>query len=187
MEIGSGAYRYRIATDWARLPPGLALAEVDGVAVDSRDRVFVFQRGTPPMLVLDRDAAPESTGHGSPLPMLKHGGPGRAGGGEELGGIRAVKHYLQRCAVQASPTMLTAITGEYVRGGKVTEDAIHPFRKHFEEKHGERVEEDVLTAASRVGTCSLPWNQLRLGRREVFAAALGRSDYLEGYPDPCGC
>jgi len=85
------------------------------------------------LLVLDRDAAGESTGHGSPLPMLKHGGPGRAGGGEELGGIRAVKHYLQRCAVQASPTMLTAITGEYVRGGKVTEDAIHPFRKHFEE------------------------------------------------------
>ncbi|WP_377156585.1 phenylacetic acid degradation bifunctional protein PaaZ [Roseateles sp. UC29_93] len=85
------------------------------------------------LLVLDRDAAGESTGHGSPLPMLKHGGPGRAGGGEELGGIRAVKHYLQRCAVQASPTILTAITGEYVRGGKVTEDAIHPFRKYFEE------------------------------------------------------
>ncbi|UXH79928.1 phenylacetic acid degradation bifunctional protein PaaZ [Roseateles amylovorans] len=85
------------------------------------------------LLVLDREAAAESTGHGSPLPMLKHGGPGRAGGGEELGGIRAVKHYLQRCAVQASPTMLTAITGEYVRGGKVNEDAIHPFRKYFEE------------------------------------------------------
>ncbi len=83
--------------------------------------------------VLDRDAAKESTGHGSPLPMLKHGGPGRAGGGEELGGIRAVKHYLQRVAVQGSPTMLTAITGEYQRGGKVQEDVIHPFRKHFEE------------------------------------------------------
>jgi oxepin-CoA hydrolase/3-oxo-5,6-dehydrosuberyl-CoA semialdehyde dehydrogenase len=85
------------------------------------------------ILVLDRDAAKESTGHGSPMPALKHGGPGRAGGGEELGGIRAVKHYLQRCAVQGSPTMLTAITGEYQRGGKVQEDAIHPFRKHFEE------------------------------------------------------
>ena len=68
------------------------------------------------LLVLDREAAAESTGHGSPLPMLKHGGPGRAGGGEELGGIRAVKHYLQRAAVQGSPTMLTAVTGEYVRG-----------------------------------------------------------------------
>ncbi|MDQ6627881.1 MAG: phenylacetic acid degradation bifunctional protein PaaZ [Pseudomonadota bacterium] len=85
------------------------------------------------LLVLDREAAAESTGHGSPLPMLKHGGPGRAGGGEELGGIRAVKHYLQRAAVQGSPSMLTAITGEYVRGAKVNEGDIHPFRKHFED------------------------------------------------------
>ena len=85
------------------------------------------------ILVLDREAAAESTGHGSPLPMLKHGGPGRAGGGEELGGLRAVKHYLQRAAVQGSPTMLAAVTGEHVRGAKVTEDGTHPFRKHFED------------------------------------------------------
>ena len=85
------------------------------------------------MLILDREAAKESTGHGSPLPQLKHGGPGRAGGGEELGGLRAVKHYLQRAAIQGSPTMLTAVTGEYQRGAAVTEDVIHPFRKHFEE------------------------------------------------------
>ena len=85
------------------------------------------------MLILDREAAKESTGHGSPLPQLKHGGPGRAGGGEELGGLRAVKHYLQRAALQGSPTMLTAVTGEYQRGAAVTEDVIHPFRKHFEE------------------------------------------------------
>ena len=85
------------------------------------------------ILVLDREAAKESTGHGSPLPQLKHGGPGRAGGGEELGGSRAIKHYLQRCAVQGSPTMLAAITGEYQRGGRVQEDVVHPFRKHFEE------------------------------------------------------
>ena len=83
--------------------------------------------------VLDRESAKESTGHGSPMPQLKHGGPGRAGGGEELGGIRAVKHYLHRCAVQGSPTMITAITGEYQRGAKVREEAVHPFRKHFEE------------------------------------------------------
>jgi len=83
--------------------------------------------------ILDREAASESTGHGSPLPMLKHGGPGRAGGGEELGGIRAVKHYLQRAAVQGSPTMLTAVTGEYVRGAALNEGGVHPFRKHFEE------------------------------------------------------
>jgi len=83
--------------------------------------------------ILDREAAAESTGHGSPLPMLKHGGPGRAGGGEELGGIRAVKHYLQRAAVQGSPTMLMAVTGEYVRGAALDESGVHPFRKHFED------------------------------------------------------
>ena len=85
------------------------------------------------LLVLDREAAAESTGHGSPLPMLKHGGPGRAGGGEELGGLRAVKHYLQRAALQGSPTMLAAVTGEYVRGAARSEGDVHPFRKHFEE------------------------------------------------------
>ena len=85
------------------------------------------------LLVLDREAAPESTGHGSPLPVLKHGGPGRAGGGEELGGVRAVKHYLQRCAVQGSPTMLAAVTGEYVRGAARIETEVHPFRRYFED------------------------------------------------------
>lgn len=85
------------------------------------------------ILVLDREAAGESTGHGSPLPQLKHGGPGRAGGGEELGGVRAVKHYLQRTAVQGSPSMIAAITGEYMRGAKFNESELHPFRKHFED------------------------------------------------------
>ena len=84
------------------------------------------------LLVLDREAAIESTGHGSPLPQLKHGGPGRAGGGEELGGIRAVKHYLQRTALQGSPSMIAAITGEYMRGARLRESEVHPFRKHFE-------------------------------------------------------
>ena len=85
------------------------------------------------LLVLDRTCAAESTGHGSPLPHLKHGGPGRAGGGEELGGLRAVKHYLQRTAVQGSPSMLTAVTGEYIRGASVIESDVHPFRRHFED------------------------------------------------------
>ncbi|MGO4380430.1 phenylacetic acid degradation bifunctional protein PaaZ [Pseudoduganella sp. RAF53_2] len=85
------------------------------------------------VLVLEREASVDSTGHGSPLPQLKHGGPGRAGGGEELGGVRAVRHFLQRAAVQGSPTMLSAITGEYVRGGAVRESEVHPFRKHFED------------------------------------------------------
>jgi oxepin-CoA hydrolase/3-oxo-5,6-dehydrosuberyl-CoA semialdehyde dehydrogenase len=94
------------------------------------------------LLVLEREAAAESTGHGSPLPPLKHGGPGRAGGGEDLGGIRAVKHYLQRCAVQGSPTMLSAVTGEHVRGAQVNETAEHPFRRWFEDL---RVGDSLLT------------------------------------------
>ncbi len=94
------------------------------------------------LLVLDREAAVESTGHGSPLPQLKHGGPGRAGGGEELGGLRAVTHYLQRCAVQGSPTMLAAVTGEYLRGAARIETDVHPFRRHFEDL---QVGESLLT------------------------------------------
>ncbi|HYJ96685.1 MAG TPA: phenylacetic acid degradation bifunctional protein PaaZ, partial [Burkholderiaceae bacterium] len=82
------------------------------------------------LLILDHEAAAESTGHGSPLPMLKHGGPGRAGGGEELGGVRAVIHYLQRAAIQGSPTMITAVTGEYMRGAALRESDLHPFRRH---------------------------------------------------------
>ncbi len=94
------------------------------------------------LLVLDREAAVESTGHGSPLPVLKHGGPGRAGGGEELGGLRAVTHYLQRAAVQGSPTMLAAVTREHVRGAAVIETEVHPFRRHFEDL---QVGESLLT------------------------------------------
>ena len=85
------------------------------------------------ILVLNNECAKESTGHGSPLPMLVHGGPGRAGGGEEMGGVRGVKHYMQRVALQGSPAMLTAITNIYQPGAIQTEDDKHPFRKHFEE------------------------------------------------------
>ena len=81
------------------------------------------------ILVLDRDCAKESTGHGSPLPHLVHGGPGRAGGGEELGGMRGVLHHMQRTAVQGSPAMLTAVTGRWVVGAPRVEDDVHPFRK----------------------------------------------------------
>ena len=104
------------------------------------------------LLVLDREAAVESTGHGSPLPQLKHGGPGRAGGGEELGGIRAVKHCLQRAAVQGSPTMLSAITGEYMRGATLNESELHPFRKHFEELE---IGDSLLTHRRTVGEADL--------------------------------
>jgi len=85
------------------------------------------------LYVLNRSAARESTGHGSPLPHLVHGGPGRAGGGEEMGGIRGVLHYMQRTAIQASPTTITSITSEWVTGAAQPSDPVHPFRKHFEE------------------------------------------------------
>jgi oxepin-CoA hydrolase / 3-oxo-5,6-dehydrosuberyl-CoA semialdehyde dehydrogenase len=81
------------------------------------------------LLVLDSDAASESTGHGSPLPMLVHGGPGRAGGGEEMGGMRGVLHHMQRTAVQASPRMLQAATGRWVKGAPRLTDGAHPFTK----------------------------------------------------------
>lgn len=110
-----------------------------------------FVLGTAPwhgrILVLDRDAAPESTGHGSPLPMLVHGGPGRAGGGEELGGVRAVLHHMQRTAVQGSPDMLTAVTGRWTKGSARREDGTHPFRKSLAEL---RVGDTVRTASRTV-------------------------------------
>ena len=85
------------------------------------------------MLVIDRTNHEESTGHGSPLPVLVHGGPGRAGGGEEMGGIRGVKHYMQRTAIQSSPTMIAAITGQYVPGGPKHEVDVHPFKRKMSE------------------------------------------------------
>lgn len=85
------------------------------------------------VLVVDRHCAKESTGHGSPLPHLVHGGPGRAGGGEELGGIRGVLHYMQRTAVQGSPATITAVTGRWVRGAPELDPGAHPFRKPFGE------------------------------------------------------
>lgn len=85
------------------------------------------------LLLLNRECASESTGHGSPLPRLLHGGPGRAGGAEELGGMRAVNHYFQSVALQGSPDQLTAVCGQWIRGAKRQTQDQHPFRKHFEE------------------------------------------------------
>lgn len=85
------------------------------------------------VIVIDRDCAKESTGHGSPLPVLVHGGPGRAGGGEEMGGMRGVRHYMQRTAVQGSPAVLKAVTGAYVRGASLDAKPPHPFRYRFGE------------------------------------------------------
>lgn len=101
------------------------------------------------ILVLNNECAKESTGHGSPLPLLVHGGPGRAGGGEEMGGLRGVKHYLQRTALQGSPTTITAITNVYQPNAKGKDPGKHPFKKYFEELQvGDQVitEKRVITS-----------------------------------------
>ncbi|GJM10878.1 MAG: bifunctional aldehyde dehydrogenase/enoyl-CoA hydratase [Lysobacteraceae bacterium] len=85
------------------------------------------------LVLINRDCAKESTGHGSPLPHMIHGGPGRAGGGEEMGGIRGVLHYMQRTAIQGSPSMLGHVGGRWIRGGKQTVQAEHVFKKYFED------------------------------------------------------
>ncbi len=99
------------------------------------------------ILILNADCAKESTGHGSPMPLLVHGGPGRAGGGEEMGGKRGVLHYLQRTALQGSPTTITRITNQYQQGGKQHETDVHPFKKYFEELE---IGETLVTAKHTV-------------------------------------
>ncbi len=113
------------------------------------------------ILVLNRESAPESTGHGSPMPLLVHGGPGRAGGGEEMGGMRGINHYLQRCAIQGTPTTLTAITNQYQYGARFKDPGNHPFQKYFEEltvgetiiTHGR-----TITEADIVNFANVSWD-----------------------------
>jgi oxepin-CoA hydrolase/3-oxo-5,6-dehydrosuberyl-CoA semialdehyde dehydrogenase len=104
-------------------------------ADDKTATEFVVGAGTHHgrILVLNNECAKESTGHGSPLPMLIHGGPGRAGGGEEMGGMRGIKHYMQRVAVQGSPTTITTITQSFQPNATGIKSTVHPFRKYFEE------------------------------------------------------
>ena len=112
------------------------------------------------ILVVNRHCAKDSTGHGSPLPHLVHGGPGRAGGGEEMGGIRGVLHYMQRTAVQGTPDVLTAVTGRWVRGARELDPGVHPFRKPF--------------GALRIG------DTFRSGEREVTLEDIERFAALSG-------
>jgi len=136
------------AIDLARMGKGSLCCSVI-TADDDFAREFVIGAASMHgrILILNSDCAKESTGHGSPLPMLVHGGPGRAGGGEEMGGKRGVLHYMQRTAIQGSPTTLTHITQQYQYGGKQFDDGIHPFRKHFEEL---KVGETYITAKHTV-------------------------------------
>ncbi len=113
------------------------------------------------ILVLNRESAAESTGHGSPMPLLVHGGPGRAGGGEEMGGMRGVKHYMQRCAIQGTPTTITAITQQYQYGGNFSEDNKHPFKKYFDELEiGETLvtHKRTVTDADIVNFANVSWD-----------------------------
>jgi oxepin-CoA hydrolase/3-oxo-5,6-dehydrosuberyl-CoA semialdehyde dehydrogenase len=99
------------------------------------------------ILVLNADCAKESTGHGSPLPMLIHGGPGRAGGGEEMGGVRGVKHYMQRVAIQGAPTSITAITKVFQQNARGNNSGIHPFKKYFEEL---QIGDQIITGKRKI-------------------------------------
>jgi oxepin-CoA hydrolase/3-oxo-5,6-dehydrosuberyl-CoA semialdehyde dehydrogenase len=122
------------AIELARMGKGSLCSSI--VTHDMRlARDYVIGAGTHHgrILVLNEACAKESTGHGSPLPLLVHGGPGRAGGGEEMGGVRGVRHYMQRLAVQGSPTAITAITHVYQAQAETRKDEKHPFRKTFDE------------------------------------------------------
>jgi len=113
------------------------------------------------ILILDSECAKESTGHGSPLPMLVHGGPGRAGGGEEMGGVRGVKHYMQRVAIQGSPSAITALTGIYQPHAAQLIEEKHPFRKYFEELQiGDTVitQKRTVTEADIVNFANVSWD-----------------------------
>ncbi len=113
------------------------------------------------ILVLNRENAKESTGHGSPLPTLVHGGPGRAGGGEEMGGMRGVKHYLQRTAIQGSPTTITEITGIYQQNAKYKEAEQHPFKYHWEDIQpgmSMKTHKRTLTDSDIINFSNLTWD-----------------------------
>jgi oxepin-CoA hydrolase/3-oxo-5,6-dehydrosuberyl-CoA semialdehyde dehydrogenase len=116
------------------------------------------------LLVVNRHCANDTTGHGSPLPHLVHGGPGRAGGGEELGGIRGMLHYMQRTAVQGTPDVITAVTGRYVRGARELVPSSHPFRKPF---HELRIGDTFRSAAREVTVADI----------EAFARLTGDTFY----------
>jgi oxepin-CoA hydrolase/3-oxo-5,6-dehydrosuberyl-CoA semialdehyde dehydrogenase len=104
------------------------------------------------ILILNRESARESTGHGSPMPLLVHGGPVHAGGGEEMGGLRGVLHYLQRTALQGHPSDLTAVTNQFQPGAAQPEPAVHPFKKYFEEL---TVGETLVTAKHTVSEADI--------------------------------
>jgi oxepin-CoA hydrolase/3-oxo-5,6-dehydrosuberyl-CoA semialdehyde dehydrogenase len=141
---------------------------VGSVFTADDDAAVEFALGLAPLhgrlLIVNRDCAKESTGHGSPLPGLVHGGPGRAGGGEEMGGIRGLMHYMQRTAIQGSPQTVARITGRWTRGAAQKAPGVHPFRKSFHELQVG----DTLNTAER---------EVTLADIESFAALSGDTFY----------
>lgn len=137
------------------------------------------------ILILNGECAKESTGHGSPLPMLVHGGPGRAGGGEEMGGLRGVKHYMQRVAIQGSPTTITAITQTFQPGAKGLNTELHPFRKHFEDlKIGDQIltEKRIITAEDIDAFAALSGDHFYAHKQETnFSGTMFEQQVAHGY------
>lgn len=137
------------------------------------------------ILVLNAACAKENTGHGSPLPSLVHGGPGRAGGGEEMGGMRGVKHYLQRTAIQGSPDMITAITNVYQPHATGNIEAIHPFKKYFEELNiGDQLisEKRLITAEDIDAFANLTGDHFYAHKRETdFTGTMFKEQVAHGY------
>jgi oxepin-CoA hydrolase/3-oxo-5,6-dehydrosuberyl-CoA semialdehyde dehydrogenase len=164
---------------------------VGSVVTRDPDIARTLVLGTAPwhgrLLVLDRDDARESTGHGSPLPNLVHGGPGRAGGGEEMGGLRGVEHHLQRVAVQATPAVVAAITGRYVKGAPTQPAGVHPFRKHLEDlRIGETITagprtvtmEDIERFAALTGDTFYAHTDEEAARQNPFFGGIVAHGYL---------
>jgi oxepin-CoA hydrolase/3-oxo-5,6-dehydrosuberyl-CoA semialdehyde dehydrogenase len=139
------------------------------------------------LLVLDSRDAAESTGHGSPLPGLVHGGPGRAGGGEEMGGLRGLHHHMQRLAVQATPDVVSAVTGRYVTGAAKTPAEAHPFRKYLEDLQiGESITvgprkitiEDINTFAELTGDTFYAHTDAEAAAKNPFFGGIVAHGYL---------
>ncbi len=158
---------------------------VTASGIHARDYVLGAASYHGRILVLDEACAKESTGHGSPLPMLVHGGPGRAGGGEEMGGLRGIKHYLQRTAIQGSPTMITAISNVFQPHADGIKDSVHPFKKHFGElKIGDQLvtEKRLITTEDIDQFAKLSGDQFYAHLKETdFADTMFEEQVAHGY------
>lgn len=156
-------------------------------ADDQEAREFVVEAAcmNGRILVLNNDCAKESTGHGSPMPLLTHGGPGRAGGGEEMGGKRGVLHYMQRTAIQGHPTTITEITQQYQQGAKGKLDNVHPFKKHYEELEvGDQLITDsrLITPEDIDAFAALSGDNFYAHKRETnFAGTMFDEQVAHGY------